>query len=96
MLSSLLGSAKPPVASAQDVAVAEGIFQINQSTQDFRAVSASGNCEFSLAQGERCLICLEQYRTKEFIRQLVKCSHVFHQKCIDEVRETPQINRCIS
>jgi len=33
---------------------------------------------------EDCLICLEKYREKELYRELPKCKHFFHKKCIDK------------
>lgn len=33
---------------------------------------------------EDCLICLEKYREKELYRELPKCKHYFHKKCIDK------------
>lgn len=85
MVSSLLGSVKPPVASAHDIAAADGVFQALDSTHDIHAVDASGHYQFRLPYSEKCLICLEQYHDKESIRRLAKCSHTFHKNCIDEV-----------
>jgi len=33
---------------------------------------------------EDCLICLEKYKEKELYRELPKCNHYFHKKCIDK------------
>lgn len=77
LLSSLLGPAKPPVATRDDVNSAGGIFTFG----DGGALGAE------IAQGDRCLICLGDYEDGEQCRQLTKCQHVFHKDCIDEVRK---------
>lgn len=33
---------------------------------------------------ERCIICFDDYKPKECIRTLNKCSHTFHKKCVDK------------
>ncbi len=33
---------------------------------------------------EDCPICFEEYRIKQHVRSLDKCSHCFHKKCIDK------------
>ena len=33
---------------------------------------------------ESCLICIENYKKGEFKRELPKCKHYFHKKCIDK------------
>ena len=33
---------------------------------------------------ETCIICYDNYRPKQFIRTLNKCSHTFHKKCVDK------------
>ena len=86
-LSSLLGPAKPPVASREDVASAKGTYHIIKWLDGLVADSAEDNHDqIMLNPGERCLVCLEEYRAAEEIRQLANCSHVFHRECIDEVR----------
>ncbi|KAG0125271.1 hypothetical protein HOY82DRAFT_154467 [Tuber indicum] len=74
LLSSLLGPAKPPVATRDDVNSAGGIFTFG----DGCALGAE------IAEGDRCLICLGDYEDGEQCRQLTKCQHVFHKDCIDE------------
>ncbi|RPA92129.1 hypothetical protein L873DRAFT_1711153 [Choiromyces venosus 120613-1] len=74
LLSSLLGPAKPPVATRDDVNSAGGIFTFG----DGGALGAE------VAEGDRCLICLGDYEDGEQCRQLTKCQHVFHKDCIDE------------
>jgi len=34
--------------------------------------------------GEQCFICMDNYKEKEFKRELPKCKHCFHKKCIDK------------
>lgn len=85
LLSSLLGPAKPPVASREDVASALGVHQIQASGGALVAAALDGGTEISIAPGERCLVCLCEYEANEQVRQLVKCTHMFHRECIDEV-----------
>ena len=33
---------------------------------------------------QECVICLEKYEVGQYKRQLHKCKHVFHKKCIDK------------
>ncbi|KAH0608546.1 uncharacterized protein H6S33_001680 [Morchella sextelata] len=74
LLSSLLGPAKPPVATRDDVNSAGGIFVFGEET----------TLNVSIAEGDRCLICLGDYEKSEECRLLSKCQHVFHRECIDE------------
>ena len=85
LLSSLLGPAKPPVASREDVASALGVHRIQSSGGLLVAAALDGASEISIAPGERCLVCLCEYEINEYVRQLVKCTHIFHRECIDEV-----------
>ena len=85
MLSSLVGPEKPPVASPNDVASAQGLFHIQQSASWFTATSLNGGCDIEIQFGERCLVCLEEYKVADELRQLARCSHMFHRDCIDEV-----------
>ena len=85
MLSSLLGPAKPPVASREDVASAPGIYLIRRNGNALVAVASDEMGQVNIAPGERCLVCLCDYEPEEQIRQLSKCSHVFHRECIDVV-----------
>ncbi|KAI5777822.1 hypothetical protein EDC01DRAFT_623604 [Geopyxis carbonaria] len=75
LLSSLLGPAKPPVATSDDVEQAGGIFTFG---------SPGAPADFNPAESERCLICLSDYEKEAECRQLTKCKHVFHRECIDE------------
>ena len=85
LLSSLLGPAKPPVASQEDVASAPGVYLILKKAGGLIASAIQGHGCLQLAAGERCLVCLCDYEPDEEIRQLSKCSHIFHRQCIDEV-----------
>ncbi|KAJ9629862.1 hypothetical protein H2203_002244 [Taxawa tesnikishii (nom. ined.)] len=88
LLSTLLGPAKPPVASEQDVADAPGIFRIRSVIRDggavLVAVAAEGEEMIDLATEQRCLVCLCDFEAKEEARRLIKCGHLFHRECIDE------------
>ena len=33
---------------------------------------------------EKCIICFDEYKPKQCIRVLDKCSHTFHKKCVDK------------
>ena len=85
LLSSLLGPAKPLVASREDVASASGTFCIKQSADVLVAEAIRGMSQIQIGPNERCLVCLEEYRAEEEVRQLKKCSHLFHRDCIDVV-----------
>ncbi|KAL8731422.1 MAG: hypothetical protein Q9166_003397 [cf. Caloplaca sp. 2 TL-2023] len=85
LLSSLLGPARPPVASREDVASAPGRYQIRQKAGILIAAALHGGVDhISLAPGERCLVCLCDYEVGEEIRRLTKCNHLFHRECIDQ------------
>ena len=88
LLSSLLGPAKPPVASSQDVAAASGIFRVESHGETLVAMAIQGEGELQIALSERCLVCLEDYQASEELRQLTKCSHLFHRECIDQVSQS--------
>lgn len=85
LLSSLLGPAKPPVASREDVASAQGTCRVRRNADCIVAVENQGHGMIQISPGERCLVCLEEYQTEDELRQLNKCSHLFHRECIDEV-----------
>ena len=86
MLSSLLGPAKPPVASQADIASAGGIFHLVELRDDaITAIMTDSITKLDIAHTERCWICLDGYQVGEDVRQLNYCSHVFHRVCIDEV-----------
>ena len=85
LLSSLLGPAKPPVASNEDVASAEGTYRVRVSESAFIAAAVNGPGQIDIGAGEQCLVCLEEYRPDEELRRLNNCSHLFHRDCIDMV-----------
>ncbi|KAL9027288.1 MAG: hypothetical protein Q9196_004169, partial [Gyalolechia fulgens] len=84
LLSSLLGPARPPVASREDVASAPGVYRIRKCAGTLVAGALRGIEQISLASGERCLVCLCDYEIDEEVRRLKKCKHVFHRECIDQ------------
>ena len=84
LLSSLLGPAKPPVASSEDVAAAGGLFRVSKDGEQLAAQSTQGGDMLQVSVGERCLVCLEEYQPQEELRQLNHCFHAFHRTCIDE------------
>lgn len=92
MLSALLGPVKPPVASADDVTLAGGLYRVVSGEYGLQAQASEVDASPALAfgVGERCLICLSDYEVKEEVRQLAKCQHTFHRECIDEVRASRQ------
>ncbi|KAF1939973.1 hypothetical protein EJ02DRAFT_351054 [Clathrospora elynae] len=84
LLSSILGPAKPPVASEEDVASAPGLFRIRGAIGALVAQAVDGEEMINLASGARCLVCLCDFEADEEARKLVKCEHVFHKICIDQ------------
>jgi hypothetical protein len=85
LLSTLLGPAKPPVASEEDVAAAPGLFLIRESPGGFVAEAVEGGESTALTADARCLVCLCGFEADEEARKLVKCGHFFHRICIDQV-----------
>ena len=85
LLSSILGPAKPPVASEEDVAAAAGVFTIRGVTGTLIAEAIDGVETINLASDARCLVCLCDFEAEEEARKLVKCEHLFHKICIDQV-----------
>ncbi len=84
LLSSLLGPAKPPVASREDVNSAPGVYRI-RGTVDGMVAAAHALAEIAIGASERCLVCLCNYEVEEEVRQLAKCGHLYHRECIDQV-----------
>jgi len=86
LLSSLLGPAKPPVASDSDIASAPGLFTIEsgEAPGTLVAVSTDTGQRVPITADERCLVCLSDYEAGEEARRLVQCEHFFHKLCIDE------------
>ena len=87
LLSSLIGPAKPPVASREAVASESGVYRVQRDNEITVAVSVEGhgNVRMQIPTGERCLVCLSEYELAEEVRMLAKCSHMFHRDCIDVV-----------
>lgn len=90
LLSSLIGPAKPPIATEADIARAPGLFRISQTTngegqRSIIATEIQGDGVLTIAVTDRCLVCLSEFEEDEMIRQLVKCRHLFHRDCIDQV-----------
>lgn len=86
LLSSLLGPAKPPVASQADVSSSGGLFRLVEYAGSLVAEAYEGGQSIDIGETERCLICLSDYEAAEDIRQLTKCKHLYHKDCIDQVR----------
>lgn len=92
LLSALLGPAKAPVATEEDVQSAGGIYDIHPpemsddaiKTAALVATAVEGDDQVSLEAGQRCLVCLCDFEAKEVARKLVKCNHLFHKECIDQ------------
>ncbi|USP74683.1 hypothetical protein yc1106_01957 [Curvularia clavata] len=84
LLSSILGPAKPPVASEEDVASAPGLLRIRDNGGTLVADALEGEETIALAAGARCLVCLCDFEADEEARKLVKCEHMFHKICIDQ------------
>lgn len=78
LLSSLLGPAKPPVASKDDIDQAGGVFTIGKPSESTAHLPTR-----DMPEGERCLVCLGDYEIGEVCRSLTQCSHIFHKDCID-------------
>lgn len=84
LLSSLLGPAKPPVATQSDVSSAGGLFRLVEYAGSLVAESLDSAGTIQVPEGERCLICLSDYEAAEELRQLSKCKHLYHKECIDQ------------
>ncbi|KAB8227432.1 uncharacterized protein BDW43DRAFT_323906 [Aspergillus alliaceus] len=84
LLSSLLGPAKPPVATQEDLTSAGGVYRLVEYGGSLVAEGLDGAGAIQIPDGDRCLICLSDYEAAEELRQLAKCSHVFHRDCIDQ------------
>jgi hypothetical protein len=84
LLSSILGPAKAPVASEEDVAAAPGLYKILSVSGALVAQAVDSDEVVDLASDTRCLICLCNFEAEEEARKLVKCEHLFHKICIDQ------------
>ena len=85
LLSSLLGPAKPPVATREDVNSSGGLFQLMEYAGSLVAEAVDGNAAVAIPDGDRCLICLSDYEAAEEVRRLAECEHIYHRECIDQV-----------
>jgi hypothetical protein len=88
LLSTLLGPAKPPVASDEDVASAPGLLRIRVVSGSLVAEAVEGGETFNLVADTRCLVCLCDFEEDEEARKLVNCGHLFHRVCIDQVSQS--------
>ena len=96
LLSALLGPAKAPVATEEDVESAGGIYIIEKyegepfpdpaKTALLVAAATETEERLPLEPTQRCLVCLCDFELKEVARKLAKCNHLFHRECIDQVR----------
>ncbi|KAF2805683.1 uncharacterized protein BDZ99DRAFT_490639 [Mytilinidion resinicola] len=84
LLSTLLGPAKPPVASEDDVASAPGLYWIRGSAGTLVAQSTDGSDSIDISPEARCLVCLCDFEVGQEARNLIKCGHLFHRECIDQ------------
>lgn len=85
LLSTLLGPAKPPVASQEDIASAGGLYRLVEFHGTLAAEAVGEGENMQISEHERCLICLSDYEAGEEMRILNKCNHMYHRECIDEV-----------
>ncbi|KAK5138197.1 hypothetical protein LTR08_004892 [Meristemomyces frigidus] len=88
LLSALLGPAKAPVASEDDVESAGGVYNIAAPDvarpTELIAVAVEGSDRVDIETDQRCLVCLADFEAAEVCRKLAKCSHLFHKECIDQ------------
>lgn len=100
LLSALLGPAKAPVATEEDVESAGGLYNVETSqttndsakTAELVAVATESSDRVEIEAGQRCLVCLCEFEAEESCRKLVKCSHLFHKECIDQVSHSQSIS----
>lgn len=87
LLSTLIGPAKPPVASEDEVASAPGLYALRNGEYPGTVIGISVDSDEIISVGfeERCLVCLSEFEAEEQARKLVKCGHLFHKDCIDQV-----------
>ncbi|KAI0265606.1 hypothetical protein BC834DRAFT_167967 [Gloeopeniophorella convolvens] len=85
-LAELLGHAKPPTATKEDIEQS-GLEVIRAAVlaEYERAGRVAPMCV------DRCLICLDEYGAEEDLR-LLGCRHVFHKECVDRWLETGRNN----
>lgn len=103
LLSALLGPAKAPVATEEDVENAGGLYNIiiasdggadALKTATLVAVAVEDEEEREVLEpGQRCLVCLCEFEAGESGRKLVRCEHLFHRECIDQVSCFPFLRK---
>ena len=72
--------------STKSVNIPEGSkLENNAKPTALIAVAEDGSDVTSLNLEQRCLVCLCEFEAKESARKLVKCGHLFHRECIDQV-----------
>ena len=88
LLSTLIGPAKPPVASEAEIARAPGLFTIQNGEYPGSLVGVAVDSDeiIAIAGDARCLVCLSDFEEAEEVRRLIECQHTFHKDCIDQVR----------
>jgi hypothetical protein len=84
MLASLIGPAKPPTATQDDVNAAGGVYIVG-GLHDPLVTRANPGDHVQMIAGDRCTVCLSDYEIHEEIRILNGCAHLFHRECIDQV-----------
>lgn len=55
------------------------LYNLNSLTN---LITTTDNREF-LSENEKCSICSEHYNENQIIRQIIRCNHSFHHRCID-------------
>lgn len=86
LLSSMLGPAKPPVASRADLLAAGGLYTIcRRDGFPLELVGGDPAEHLPLEVEQKCPVCICELEEGETARRLQICHHVFHQTCIDEV-----------
>jgi hypothetical protein len=86
LLQNLLGPVKPPVAHAEDVESAGGLYKIVADEESVTAREVDGEDSVRLSLNEQCLVCLAPYLDGDDARRLAKCKHIYHRECIDQAR----------
>jgi len=84
LLSALLGPAKPPVASEEDVASAPGLYWIRGTAGNLVAQSTDGSDTIDISPEASCLVCLCDFEVGQEARNLFYCGHGVHRECIDQ------------
>ena len=100
LLSALLGPAKAPVATEDDVESAGGVYTITvidaARPTELVAVAAEGSDRVNIEADQRCPVCICEFEAAEICRRLAQCSHLFHKECIDQVCYHPTSSALIA